>query len=165
MKRWSYRDTGSKKTAGLRLRCFLDLALQLALFCMVVSGTSQAQLEKDGPIRLTSVEGLVVNTWGKPVANIEVTLSQDAKVVSKTRTDRAGAFQFDHASGDYLFQVVRSEYAPATRQVVVRLELVTLAERKKLYVILGPGACDDACSSIFTSKREFDQALQKMNRH
>jgi hypothetical protein len=165
MKRWSCRVTSFKRTAGLRLRCFLDYALQVALFCMTVCGASHAQLETNGPIRLTSVEGLVVNTWGKPVANLEVSLSQDSKVVSKTRTDKTGVFQFDHISGDYLFQVARSEYAPAARQVVVRLELLTLAERKKLYVILGPGACMDACSSVLTSKREFDQALQHLNRH
>jgi Carboxypeptidase regulatory-like domain len=165
MKRWLCRETCCNWAAGLRLRCFLGRALQIALFCMTLCGASHAQLETNGPIRLASVEGLVVNTWGKPVPNLEVSLSQDAKVVSKTRTDKAGAFEFDHVSGDYLFQVARSEYAPAARQIVARLELVTLAERKKLYVILGPGACMDACSSVLTSKREFDQALQKLNRH
>jgi hypothetical protein len=165
MKRWLRRETSCDAAAGLRLRCSLDHALQIALFCVTVCGPSHAQLETNGPVRLASVEGLVVNTWGKPVANLEVSLSQEAKVVSKTRTDKAGVFQFEHISGDYLFQVARSEYAPAARQVVVRMELVTLAERKKLYVILGPGACMDACSSVLTSKREFDQALQKLNRH
>jgi Carboxypeptidase regulatory-like domain len=165
MRRWLCRESNCDATAGLRLRCFLDHALQIALFCVTVCGTSHAQIEIKGPVRLASVEGLVVNTWGKPVANLEVSLSQDAEVVSKTRTDNAGAFQFEHISGNYLFQVARSEYAPAARRVVVRLELVTLAERKKLYVILGPGACMDACSSVLTSKREFDQALQKLNRH
>jgi Carboxypeptidase regulatory-like domain len=165
MKRWLCRETSCKRAAGLRLRCFLRHALQIVLFCVTVCGASRAQLETNGPIRLTSVEGLVVNTWGKPVANLEVSLSQDARVVSKTHTDKAGLFRFGHVSGDYLFQVARSEYAPAARQVVVRLELLTLAERKKLYVILGPGACMDACSSVLTSKREFDQALQNLNRH
>lgn len=165
MKRWLCREKSCDGIAGPRLRCFLDRALQIALFCVTVCGASHAQLETNGPVRLASVEGLVVNTWGRPVANLEVSLSQDAKVVSKTHTDKTGVFQFDHISGDYLFQVARSEYAPAARQVVVRMELVTIAERKKLYVILGPGACMDACSSVLTSKREFDQALQKLNRH
>jgi Carboxypeptidase regulatory-like domain len=165
MKRRLCGETSFYQTAGPRLRCFLGRALPLALLCVVICGASQRQLESDGPIRLTAVKGLVVNTWGKPVANVEVTLSQDAKVVSKTRTDQAGAFQFDHASGDYLFQVARSEYAPAARQIVVRMELVTLAQQKKLYVIVGPGACMDECSSVLTSKRDFDQALRKLNRH
>jgi hypothetical protein len=152
------------QTAGPRLRCFLGRALQIAFISVVVCGTSRAQLEIAGPIRLSSVKGLVVNSWGKPVANIEVTLSQDGKVALKTHTDQAGAFEFDRAGGDYLFQVARSEYAPASRQIVARIELITLLERKKLYVILGPGACTDACSSVLTSKHEFDQALRKLNR-
>jgi Carboxypeptidase regulatory-like domain len=161
-----YQAPRFHQTAGHWLRCFLGRALLVALFCVAVCGASPAtQLETNGPIHLTSVEGLVADSWGKPVANIEVTLSQDGKVVSKTHTDQAGAFQFDHASGNYLFQVARSENAPAARQIVVRMELVTLAQRKKLYVILGPGACLDACSSVLTSKQDFDKALKKMNRH
>jgi Carboxypeptidase regulatory-like domain len=152
------------QTAGPRLRCFWGRTLHIALFSVVACCASHAQLETAGPIRLSSVEGLVVNSWGKPVANLEVTLSQDGKVALKTHTDQAGAFQFDHASGDYLFQVTRSEYAPAARQIVARMELVTLMERKKLYVILGPGACMDACSSVLTSKQEFERSLRKLNR-
>ncbi len=82
-----------------------------------------------------------------------------------THTDPKGAFEFDHASGEYLFRVERSANAPAAREILVRMELATLVQRKKLYVILGPGACTDACSSIFTSKQEFDKALRKLNRH
>ena len=166
MKRWLRRESSFYQTAGPRLRCFLGRRLQIALFCAVMCGASRAtQLETDGPIRLTSVEGLVVNSWGKPVKDIEVTLSRDNKILLSTHTDQAGAFQFDHASGDYLFRVTRSENAPAARQIVVRMELVTLVQRKKLYVILGPGACTDACSSVLTSKQEFDKALRKLNRH
>ncbi len=44
-------------------------------------------------------------------------------------------------------------------------EIVTVLERKKLYVVLGPGACQDACSSVFTNKRDFDKAIRKINRH
>jgi hypothetical protein len=165
MKRRLCGKSGFIQTAGPRLRYFLSRALELALFGVVVCGASHAQLEINGPIRLTSVEGLVVNSWGKPVSNVEVTLSQDGKVVLKTHTDQVGAFQFDHASGDYLFEVARSEYAPAARRIVARMELVTLIERKKLYVILGPGACMDACSSVLTSKQEFNQTLRKLNRH
>ncbi len=165
MKRRPCREPMFFETAGPRLRCFLGRILLVALFCAGVCGTSHAQLETDGPIRLSSVEGIVVNSLGKPAANIEVTLSQENKVLYRTHTDQAGRFQLDRSAGDYLFQVARSQYAPAARQIVVRTELVTLVERKKLYVILGPGACTDACSSVLTSKQEFDKALRKLNRH
>ncbi len=150
--------------AGPRLRCFLG-GMLLAISSAMVSGAARPQLETNGPIHLTSVEGHVVDSFGKAAADLNVTLSRDNKVLLSTHTDQRGDFRIDKASGDYLFQVERSKDAPAARQVIVRMELVTLAERKKLYVILGPGACTDACSSIFTSKQDFNKALRKLNKH
>ncbi len=56
------------------------------------------------------------------------------------------------------------QYAPAERDLIVGEELVTRAERKKLYVIVGPGACMDACSAVLTSKHEFEKVLREKNR-
>ena len=161
----SIRKSVMYQTAGHWLRCFLGRAAMVGLVCAPVCPASYGQLDVKGPIHLISVEGLVVDTFGKPVANVEVSLARDNKVLLSTHTDKAGAFQIDHASGDYLFHVARSAYAPASQSIVVRLELVTLAQRKKLYVILGPGACADACSSVLTSKQEFEKTLRKLNKH
>jgi hypothetical protein len=165
MKRWLCRRTSLNQTAGLRLRYFLGRALQIALLGVTMRSALHAQIAVESPIRVAHVEGYVVNSSGKPVANVEVTLSRDETVLLSTHTDLSGIFRFDHASGDYWFRVARSKYAPAARQIVVREEVVTLLQRKKLYVILGPGACMDECSSVFTSKREFDQVLRKTNRY
>jgi hypothetical protein len=155
---------GIFRQRGSRLRCFLGRTLLLALVCAVICCVARAQqLEMDGPIRLARAEGIVTDSYGKPVANVEVALLRDDKVRMSTRTDQAGAFRFDHAEGGYLLRVARTENAPAARQIVVRAELGTLLERKKLYVVLGPGACADECSSVYTSKQEFDHAIRKMN--
>lgn len=151
--------------AGPRLRCFLGRTAVAGLLGLAVCLPTYAQLEVSGPIHLTSVEGLVVDSFGKPAANVAIMLSRDGKVLSTTHSDQAGAFHFDRASGEYLFQVARSANSPAAQQIIVRMELATLVQRKKLYVILGPGACTDACSSVFTSKQDFDKALRKLNRH
>jgi hypothetical protein len=148
---------------GFWLRCFLGRMLMVALVCTVICGVSYAQPDKDGPIRLMHVEGFVVNSHGNPVANVEVTLSRDDKVRMSTRTDASGAFHIDHAEGSYVFGVARTENAPAAHPIVVRAELATLVDRKKLYVVLGPGACEDACSSVYTSKQDFDHAIRKMS--
>ncbi|HEY1984016.1 MAG TPA: carboxypeptidase-like regulatory domain-containing protein [Terracidiphilus sp.] len=124
-----------------------------------------AQIDVPKALHLTHVGGYVVNSQGKPVVNVEVTLVRDDTVAFITRTDAAGAFDFDHVSGKYWLRVARSEYAPAVREVTIQNELVTYLERKKLYVIVGPGACMDECSSVFTSKHEFDQAIRKKNRN
>jgi hypothetical protein len=133
--------------------------------CAAVAGTLCAQVDIPGPERLSHVEGIVVNPVGKPAVDVEVTLLRDGKVAVQARTDKAGWFRFEHVKGPYNFQVARTEYAPASREIVVTDEVVTALERKKLYVILGPGACQDACSSVLTNKREFDREIRKRNRH
>jgi hypothetical protein len=153
---------GISRQRGFWLRCFLGAAFLCATACVHL----QSQVEVDKPEHIAKAEGLVVNIEGKPVTHTEVVLAQDGKPVYTTRTDDRGAFGFDHASGRYTFRVERTkDYAPAVRDVVVNFEIASSVERKKLYVIVGPGACEDACSSVFTSKGEFKKAIKKKNRH
>ncbi len=139
--------------------------LCLLLLFSAICGPLYARIDVAKPIQLTHVSGYVVNSFGKPVSNAEVTLVRDETVAFKTRTNSAGAFHFDHVRGHYWFRVGRTEYAPAAQEVTVADVLVTYLERKKLYVIVGPGACMDECSSVFTSRHAFDRAIQKRNRH
>lgn len=133
--------------------------------CLCAGITAHAQIEVSRTLHLAHVEGLVANSAGKPVVNAQVTLVQDDKVVYSTRTDNAGAFHFDHVLGHYWFRVERTEYAPAVQEIKVGDLVESYVQRKKLYVIVGPGACMDECSSVFTSKHEFEQAIQKKSRH
>jgi hypothetical protein len=64
-----------------------------------------------------------------------------------------------------MFRVARSDYAPAAREIVVTDEIVTRVEHKKLYVIVGPGACMDECSAVVTSKREFERDIREKQKH
>jgi hypothetical protein len=149
------------RPAGLWLRYFLSAAIFLAAAAWL-----NAQVDIPGPERLTHVEGAVVNSSGHPAADLAVTLLRDGKVTYQTQTDKSGEFKFEHvAAGPYLFRVARSKDAPAERQIVVTEEIVTVLQRKKFYILLGPGACQDACSAIFTSKKDFDKAVRKNNRH
>ncbi|HEY2472119.1 MAG TPA: carboxypeptidase-like regulatory domain-containing protein [Terracidiphilus sp.] len=150
---------------GFWLRCFLSGTVWV-LLCIAGSGSLKAQLDLPGPERLSHVEGLIVNDTGHPVVDLEVTLLRDEKVAFQTRTDKSGGFGFQHVpSGAYLFRVKRTANSPAERQIVITDEVVTALERKKLYVILGPGACQDACSSVVTSKKDFDRAIREKNKH
>jgi hypothetical protein len=152
---------GNSKQRSYWLRCFLGVSL----LCAAAGGVLLAQVEVEKPVHLAKAEGLVVNSEGKPVAHAEVTLNQDGKPVYTTRTDDRGAFHFDHASGQFTFRVARTEYAPAAQEVIVDFQIASSLERKKLYVIVGPGACADACSSVFFSKHEFQRALKEKKRH
>jgi hypothetical protein len=129
------------------------------------SAAVHSQVAIDKPEHLAKAEGLVVNSQGKPVAHAEVVLAQDGKTIYTTRTDDRGAFRFDHASGQYTFRVERTEYAPAAKEVIVDFQIASQVQRKKLYVIVGPGACADECSSIFTSKHDFQKAIKSKNSH
>ena len=154
------------RPAGLWLRCFLGAAFWM-VFCGAVAGTSSAQVDIPGPERLSHVEGVVVDPTGHATPNIEVTLVKPDTVTLEmsTRTNQSGEFRFGKVKGDYLFRIARSQYAPAERAIFVTDEVVTALERKKLYIILGPGACQDACSSVLTSKKDFDRIIRDNNRH
>jgi len=95
---------------------------------------------------------------------VELVKPDTVKLELSTRTDQSGAFQFEKVKGDYLFQIARTKYAPAERAIFVTDEIITHLERKKLYVILGPAACQDECSAVLTSKRDFDETLRRNRR-
>ena len=156
-------DFGIQKQRGFWLRCFLSAMISTFLLAGVEPVLAQLDLPK--PERLTHVEGLVVNPEGHPAANVPIKLFRDEKVAAETRTDGSGAFEFKHVKGPFQLRVERTQYAPAARDIVVTDEIVTHLERKKLYVILGPGACQDECSAVLTSKKEFDRALRRNQRH
>jgi hypothetical protein len=157
------RKAGISKQRGFWLRCFLGAASGFMLW-LYAAATLNAQVDIPGPERLAHVRGLVVNDSGHPMANLAVTLVRDDKVAYQTKTDISGRFQFDRVAGQYTFKVARSQFAPASREIVVTDEVVTALERKSLYVILGPGQCQDACSSVLTSKKDFNRELRKNKR-
>jgi hypothetical protein len=125
----------------------------------------RAQVDIPGPERVSHVDGIVVDPVGHPAADLEVSLMRDNMVAYQTQTDASGAFRFEHVSGTFTFRVARSKFAPAARQIVVTDEVVTYLERKRLYVVLGPGQCEDACSAVLTSKREFEREIRRNKRH
>jgi hypothetical protein len=126
-----------------------------------------AQFTPEGPLHVSHIQGVVVNSHGKPVAGATVTLSrgQGEKAEFETTTDDSGRFHFEHASGNYLLHVERTEYAGASRGVVVGEVLMTVLLRNTIYVIVGPGACTDDCSSVLGSRSEFDRILKRNNGH
>jgi hypothetical protein len=119
----------------------------------------------EGPLHVAHIQGIVVNGRGKPVAGAKVTLERAEKVAYETKTDDSGRFDFDHVSGQYLLHVNRTEYAGASREVIVGEALMTVMRRNTIYVIAGPGACTDDCSSVFASKSEFDRIIKRNNGH
>ncbi len=146
---------------GFWLRCFLGA---IVLGGLTSGPFSEAQIDVPGPIHVVHLRGVVVNPKGQPVANADVSLLKDDGVAYSTHTDAAGRFAFEHVDGHYVFRVKSPEYSIAVRNVVVEFEISKLA-RRQLYVILGPGACSDDCSSVFTSKGQFDKLIRRNTQH
>jgi hypothetical protein len=142
------------------LRCFLACVLLAVAFPTL----SWAKVESQIPIHLWRLHGLLVTPEGQPLANVSVTLSRDDKLIAKTTTDSKGEFVFDHVYGHFQLHIDRTKYSPLDREVVVGIETAELS-RKMLYVIAGPGACTDDCSSVFTSKNEFQKMIQRNTQH
>jgi hypothetical protein len=140
------------------------MVMLAALACSAFGLAVRAQVAPEPPIHLASVEGYIVDTSGKPLVHADVSLEKDGAVAYKTSTDDAGAFHFDRVQGDFLFRVARTQFAPAAREIHVGELIQSYVMRKKLYVIVGPGACMDECSTIFTNKHDFQKAVQKKNK-
>ncbi len=151
--------------AGPRLRCFLSSVLLILAGWLLLSPQLHAQLTPEGALHVARFQGIVVNSHGNPVAGAKVTLERGEMVKFGTTTDDSGRFRFDHVSGQYLLHVERTEYAGASREVVVGEALMFLMRRNTIYVIAGPGACTDDCSSFFASRNEFDRAIKRNNGH
>jgi len=165
MKRRVTSNSILSRPAGLWLRCFLSGVLLTILLSMSMCDALYGQIAVESPMRVSHVEGFVVNSSGKRVENAEITLVRDDEVVLRTKTDESGAFTLDGASGNYWFHVSRTDAAPAGRQIVVTNEIVTSLRHNKIYVVLGPGACMDECSSVSTNKRDFDRVVAKSKKH
>jgi hypothetical protein len=155
------QNFGIQQQRGFWLRCFLGKAcLSMAVWLTVVS-FSWARVEAPGPLHLWRLQGLFVSPAGKPIENVEVTLQRDGTTLYKTKTDGDGKFSFDHVHGRYWLHIDKSTYSQVSREVIVGLETLTLLRSNTLYVIAGPGACTDDCSSVFTSKSDFERTIRR----
>ena len=144
--------------------------VSLLIGCMLVllatcSARTHPQQEGDQTVHVLHAHGFVVDIHGKPVAQARVTLSRNDKIVAETATDAAGEFSFTHVAGQYTLRIKDAADSAATRQIVFGEAALVLLHQSTMYVILGPGICAEECSSVFTNKSDFEQAIRKKNGH
>ena len=152
---------GMSKQRGFWLRCFLGRASSLMAVGLLASAVAWAKVEPPGPLHLWRLHGFFMDSTGKPIENVEVTLVRDGTVHYQTKTDASGRFGFEHVYGRYSLHIERStNYSQLSREVIVG-EAATLLRSNKLYVIAGPGACTDDCSSVFTNKSDYEKAIRR----
>ena len=145
-------------------RLSILIGFMLVSFAACYAST-RMQRESDQTLHSLHAHGYVVDNHGKPVSQARITLSRNDRIASETTTDAQGEFRFTHVNGQYTLRIKNAADSPATRQIVIGEAAMLLLHQTTVYVILGPGACAEECSSVFTSKREFDRALRKKNGH
>ncbi len=165
MKRHGDRISGINQQRGFWLRCFLEAAWMIAALFMAMATAAHAQLSMEGPYHLAHVRGVFVDAKGNPIQGAAVTLDRDDKVLRSTTTDPSGRFEIKHASGHYRLHINIKGYSPVSREVVVGEAVTYLEHGGMLYLIAGPGACSDDCSSVFTSKTKFEHAIRRNTGH
>ncbi len=143
------------------LRCFLGAGFLLAAVSVM-----WAKVEPQGPMHLWSLHGFYMDAAGKPIENAELTLQREGAVLYSAKTDASGRFAFDRVRGRYTLHIDKtSNYSQLSREVIVGLETATLLRKNTLYIVAGPGACTDDCSSVFTSKYDYDNAVRRNTEH
>jgi hypothetical protein len=139
--------------------------LAIAASVLAMAAAAQAQVAAPAPYHLARVRGVFVNSKGNPIPGAAVTLDQNDKVLYSTKTDGAGKFEIKHASGRYWLHINMKGYSTVGREVIVGVEALTYLHSETLYVIAGPAACSDDCSSVFTTRSKFDQAIRRNTGH
>jgi len=137
----------------------------LAAEWIAAFGQAWNQLDKPEPIQVWRLHGVFVNPEGKPLEGVEVTLVRDGAVAHSTKTDSSGRFEFDHIYGRYRLHIDKADYSQLDREVSIAMRIQNSLMPKTLYVIAGPKACTDDCSSVFTSKSDFERRIQRNTGH
>jgi hypothetical protein len=157
---------GSYQQRGFWLRCFLGTTLMMFALFLVTPTMSWAKVEPQGPLHLWRLHGFYMDAKGRPIGNAELMLERDGAPLYRTRTDASGKFAFEHVSGRYTMRIDRSSnYSQLSREVIVGLETATILRKITLYVIAGPAACTDDCSSVFTNKYDYENAVRRNTEH
>jgi hypothetical protein len=155
------KKAGISKQRGFWLRCFLGRACFAMAVLLGLAGFAWAKVEPPGPLHLWRLHGFFTDRSGKPIGNAEVTLIRNGATLYQTKTDGSGRFAFDHVYGRYSLHIEKAkDYSELSREVIVG-EAATVVRSHQLYVIAGPGACTDDCSSVFTSRSEFDRTVRR----
>ena len=140
------------------------IALAASALAMATTASARAHISDPEPYHLPHLRGVYVDAKGNPIPDAAVTVDRDDKVQESTKTDRSGRFEIKHIAGHYWLHVHKNGYSPVGREIIVG-EALTYVHTGTLYVIAGPSACSDDCSSVFTSKSKFNKAIRRNTGH
>jgi len=148
--------------AGPRLRCFLGASLVAGILMLFSTCSCYAQIKVLKPLHLLHVYGYVLSKAGKPLSGVQVALASGRQPSEAVLTDTNGHFDFPDAKGEYLLHVRIRGSASANRQLVIGANVRAYFHRGPLFIMIEPDLCEDCISPVFTSKKQFDRAVQTL---
>ena len=119
-----------------------------------VSAFAQIEVFKY-PLLVSSAQGQVFDSFGRPIPDAVVTLKQEGKPALEINTNDAERFNFKAASGQYVLRVKAQGFASAYRDIDVGRDFRNLFHSNSLWVVLRVSACTDTCSWVTTSEKKF----------
>jgi len=151
-----------QRTAGLRLRCFLKVALLLALVPGVCSASVSyaATCQTPEGLGVNRIRGAVYGPSGVSLAKIPVQLSQDGSLVGKMQTDDRGRFGFTTGPGVYDLHIQFLGTKSLSLKVRVGPGHGSFFHPARLWIVLGLSGA--RCDFATTSGREFKDEIKRL---
>lgn len=144
--------------SGLGVSSFVGSAVSI-LLVLSFPAWVRAQVDCVWPatIHLSRVVGRVVDPFGAPIPDVQVSLNDADRVVGTVRTDAQGAFTLKVPAGKYQMRAELKLFAPLQVDLEVGQDVVHVVHSSFLNVILGLRG--SFCSWATTSKSEFQNEI------
>ena len=141
------------------MRNFASLSLVFLLLALIPS-VSPAQCVYH-TISVSRVEGTVSDPNGQPIPNVKVELKRDNERIAAATTNEQGRFSIQAPPGKYELRATSQSFAPGHAYIGLGSDLVTLFRSSHLWMILTPGVAIDQCTFVTTSRKKFENAVQR----
>ena len=152
----------SGRTAGPRLRCFLNTPM-LLLLVMGSSGATAVYAAAPCPVlpdmSLARMQGTVYGPSGVAVPQVLVRVTQDGRQVAQGQTDDHGKFQLKVEPGNYVVHVQFLQTKSIDLYVRVGHNLGGFFHSARLRIILGLSGAK--CSYATTKSKQFKAELKR----
>jgi len=152
------------RTAGPRLRCFLNAGLPLVL-AAGLGGATRAHAASACPpppdMTMSRLQGTVVGPSGVPVPQIVVKVLRDGIPLNQAVTDNKGRFEFKGLAPGNVN--VRIQFlGTKSLDLHLRIKRGGLFHTSRLHVVLGLSGT--RCSFATTSNRQFKDQMKKYSK-
>ncbi len=155
---------GISKQRGFWLRCFLGGVIVILAGMGPVAVSSHAQCV-ERTIRVSRIQGLVLDSYGSPIPNVMIELKSEDKIVATATADETGRFSIPAPPGKYELVAKARGFDTTHASLDLGNDLVRAFRPTRLFMILDVGkATLDQCSFTTTSRRQFDKVIRENTR-